>query len=520
MKIKIFETSDMHGYILPSNYTARNMNLPFGMAKAREMMDSLTAAAEVDGDIVLKIENGDIIQGSALAYYLAKQAEDGLTHLTSVTNSFGYDAGLLGNHEFNYGRDYVNNYVALTDYPILCANVLDEETGEPAFGQAYQIVEKKGVKIAVLGLLTQYVPHWEQPATIEGLIFKSIVETAKEYLPMLHEMADIVVVAYHGGFERGLDTGLPEEALTGENEGYQLLTECSELIDAFVTGHQHREIAQKVLGVPVVQPGYRGANVAEITLELDDNKHVISSSAELHSVEESEVSEEVISLITPINNQTEDWLDTPMGSVTGDMTIKDPMEARIHEHPYIEFINKVQMAASGAKISGTALFNNEAQGFGEIITMRDILTNYIYPNTLAVLRVSGADLRAALELTATHLSLDENGKIVFNPRFVNPKPQYYNYDMYEGVDYTIDLTQPEGQRITQLDFDGKSVQDSDELEIVVNQYRGVGGGNYPMFDASKIISEITVDMTELIGEYLKKHPVIEATADNNFKVVS
>ncbi|GAB2027114.1 bifunctional metallophosphatase/5'-nucleotidase [Lactovum odontotermitis] len=518
MKIKIFETSDMHGFILPSNYTARNMNLPFGMAKARTMMDRLTAKAEVDGDIVLKLENGDIIQGSALAYSLAKQGKDGLAHLTLVTNSFGYDAGLLGNHEFNYGRAYVDDYVEMTDYPILCANVLNE-TGEPAFGQAYQIIEKKGVKIAVLGLLTQYIPHWEQPATIKGLTFRSIVETAKEYLPMLHELADIVVVAYHGGFERELDTGRPEEALTGENEGYQLLTECSELIDAFVTGHQHREIAQKVLGVPVVQPGYRGANVAEITLELDDNKHVVSSSAELHSVEESEVSEEVISLITPINNQTEDWLDTPMGRVNGDMTIKDPMTARLHEHPYIEFINKVQMEASGAKISGTALFNNEALGFGETISMRDILTNYIYPNTLAVLRVSGADLRAALELSAAHLALDSEGKMIFNPKFVSPKPQYYNYDMYEGVDYTIDLTQPEGQRITQLDFEGKAIQDTDTLEIVVNQYRGVGGGNYPMFDASKIISEITVDMTELIGDYLKKHPVVEAAVDSNFKVV-
>ncbi|MDR2977617.1 MAG: bifunctional metallophosphatase/5'-nucleotidase [Streptococcaceae bacterium] len=518
MRIRIFETSDMHGYILPSNYTARDMDMPFGMAKAREMMDHLTADAEAAGDVVLKIENGDVIQGSALAYYLATQIPDGLSHLTAVTNSFGYDAGLLGNHEFNYGRNYLDTYVKLTNYPILCANVLND-AGEPAFGQPYAIFEKKGVKIAVLGLLTQYIPHWEQPATIKGLTFRSIVETAKDYLPKLHELADIVVVAYHGGFERALDSGLPEEALTGENEGYQLLEECGDMIDAFVTGHQHREIAQKVLGVPVVQPGYRGANVAEIVLNLDTHKKVVSSSAELHSVSEADVSAEVMSLISPINEQTERWLDTAMGKVSGNMSISDPMKARIKEHPYIEFINKVQMEASGAKISGTALFNNEALGFGETITMRDILTNYIYPNTLAVLRVSGADLRAALELTATHLALDENGEIVFNPKFVSPKPQYYNYDMYEGIDYTIDVSKPEGQRITRYEFDSKTVQDEDALEIVVNQYRGVGGGNYPMFDASKITSEITVDMTELIGDYLEKHPLIEATVDDNFSVI-
>ncbi|MDR0300277.1 MAG: bifunctional metallophosphatase/5'-nucleotidase [Streptococcaceae bacterium] len=518
MKLRILESSDMHGFILPSNYSSREMDLPFGMAKAHQMMEHLTDEAEAAGDIVLKIENGDILQGSALAYYLAKQKANGLSHLTAVTNSFAYDAGLLGNHEFNYGRAYVESYVSQTDYPILCANVLNT-SGQPAFGQAYKIFEKNGLKIAVLGLLTQYIPHWEQPSTIQGLSFKSIVETAKEYLPKLREEVDIVVVAYHGGFERALDTGEPEEALTGENEGYQLLTECADLIDAFVTGHQHREIAQHILGVPVVQPGYRAANVAEICLELDDNLKVISSTPKLHSVKDSHVSAEVMSLISPVNEEVENWLDTAMGEVSGDMRIQDANKVRIHEHPYIEFINRVQMESSGAKISGTALFNNEALGFNKIITMRDILTNYIYPNTLAVLRISGADLKNALEISANHLALDDHsGEIIFNPAFVNPKPQYYNYDMYEGIDYTINVSNSFGSKITRLKFEGKPVQPDDKLDIVVNQYRAVGGGNYPMFEASKIISEITVDMTELISEYLKNHPLIEASANHNFIV--
>ena len=143
------------------------------------------------------------------------------------------------------------------------------------------------------------------------------------------------------------------------------------------------------------------------------------------------------------------WLDQPVGEVQGDMKITDPMQARIVEHPYIEFINRVQMAASGVSISGTALFNNEGQGFNETITMREIITNYIYPNTLAVLKITGQDLRDALEQTANFLAI-ESGEIVFNPAFIEPKPQYYNYDMYEGIDYEIDLRQPVGQRITKL----------------------------------------------------------------------
>ncbi|WP_251713171.1 bifunctional metallophosphatase/5'-nucleotidase [Lactococcus ileimucosae] len=517
MKIRILETSDMHGFVLASNYTERQMNLPFGMTKVRSVMRKIEEEATKD-DIILKVDNGDILQGSALAYYMAKQSSNGVVDLTAVTNSFDYDLGLLGNHEFNYGIDYLKDYVANVDYPILAANVLDKEN-KPAFGQAYKIIEKKGVKIAVLGLLTQYIPHWEQPKTIKGLTFKSIVETAKKYLPQLREEADVVIVAYHGGFERNLETGEPEEALTGENEGYQLLKECGQWIDAFVTGHQHREIAQSVLGVPSVQPGYRGANLAEIVLELYENKNIIDSETRLHPVGDFAEDAEVLSLISPVSNRAEDWLDQTMGRVSGDMRITNPMQVRVMEHPYIEFINKVQMESSGAKISGTALFNNEAKGFQESISMRDILTNYIYPNTLTVLRVTGEDLRGALEMSATYLFLDDEGRIVFNPKFINPKPQYYNYDMYEGIEYTIDLAQAEGSRIVELSFEGQPVEPEQELEIVVNQYRGVGGGNYSMFDKSKIVSEITVDMTELIGEYLEKHPVIEATSNQNFKVL-
>ena len=522
MKLTILETSDMHGFVMPTNFTARDMNLPFSMAKAKTKMNQLAAAAQAESadNLVIKIENGDILQGSALAYYMAKQSSRGVADLTAVTQTFGYNVGLLGNHEFNYGLDYLKSYVSQAAYPILCANVLDE-AGQPALGQAYQIIEQNGVKVAILGLLTQFIPHWEQPNFIKGLTFKSIVETAKEYLPKLRELADVTIVAYHGGFERDLATGQPSEALTGENEGYQLVKECGDLIDAFVTGHQHRQIAQDLLGVPVIQPGYRGECVGQITLELDENKQVVSAQAQLHNTGDCAIDPEIAQLIAPISNEAEDWLDTPMGKVEGDMTITDPMAARLAEHPYIEFVNRVQMEASGAQISGTALFNNEALGFGEIITMRDILTNYIYPNTLAVLRVTGADLKAALEHTAEHLELDENGQVIFSPRFVEPKPQYYNYDMYQGVDYTIDLRQPVGQRVTELSVsaDGHAVTADESLEIVVNQYRGVGGGNYDMFSADKIVSEITVDMTELIAEYLRKHPVITAEVDCNFKVV-
>ncbi len=513
MELKILATSDIHGYIMPTNFTQRDLDLPFGTAKAATKIRQLRQAA---CGPVLQIENGDFIQGSPLSYYVRKHEEHGAKALTQVVNRLAYDVSVLGNHEFNYGIEYLQEAIASYDHPVLAANILNA-SGQPAFGQPYALIEKEGLTIAVLGLVTQHIPHWEHPATIEGLTFANIIDTAQAYVPRLRQLADVVVVAYHGGFSKDLQTGEPTELLTGENEGYDLLQQVSG-IDALVTGHQHRQIATKINGVPVIQPGFQGAFVGEIILELDANKQVIASSAALHAVAEEQPDPEVVADFAALHEEVEAWLDQPVGKVSGDMGICDPHQARLQEHPYIEFVNKVQMQASGADISGTALFNNEGKGFGEIITMRDILINYVYPNTLAVLNISGAELKAALEQTAEHFII-KNDEMIFNPEFAAPKPQYYNYDMYEGIEYVIDLSFPVGSRITTLNYQNKPVAPDDCLTIVLNQYRAVGGGNYAMFRPEKIIREIQIDMTELIAEYLRQHPVIDATVDNNFKII-
>ena len=324
------------------------------------------------------------------------------------------------------------------------------------------------------------------------------------------------------GFERDLKTGEPTEVLTGENEGYQLLSEVTG-IDVLLTGHQHRVIAENVNGVAVIQPSDKGSYVGKVVVQLEqkaDGYVVVSMVPSLISVAEVECDSELKQHFEPLHNEVEDWLDQTVGVVKGDMHITDPHQVRVKEHPYIELIQKVQMHATGTSISGTALFNNLGTGFGNTITTRDIVTNYIYPNTLAVLAITGADLKAALEQSAGYFALESDGSIGVNPDFMDPKPQHYNYDMYEGVEYTIDVSKPIGSRIVELTKDGKPISEDEPLEVVTNQYRAVGGGDYMMFDASKIVREVTTDMSELIGEYIKKNPVIDATVNDNFKVMN
>ena len=230
MEIKIIETSDMHGYVLPTNYAERNLDLGFSTAKAATIIKKIKAEAKGP---VIQIENGDFIQGSPLSYYVRKQGHHVANDLTKVLNYLEYDLGILGNHEFNYGLDYLREAIESYNHPIICANILSK-TGEQVFGEPYRIIEKEGVKIAVLGLTTPYIPKWEQPATVKDLTFVSALETAQKYVPEMREKADIVVVTYHGGFESDLETGEPTELLTGENEGYAIATKGPG-IDALVT---------------------------------------------------------------------------------------------------------------------------------------------------------------------------------------------------------------------------------------------------------------------------------------------
>lgn len=514
MKLTILSTSDTHGYLLSTDYRDRELNANFGLTKAASVIADEQEKAQGP---VLIIENGDFLQGSAYSYYQAKVAKQ-VVGMTSVYNALPYQVGIIGNHEFNYGVDYLRAAIHNSKRQFLCANILDEH-GKPAFGKPYEVVDYGELKVAVLGLTTQYIPHWEAPEKISGLVFESAAETAQKWVPQLHQLADIVVVAYHGGFERDLQTGTPTEVLSGENEGYELLKHVDG-IDALVTGHQHREVAEVIDGIPTTQPGSKATHVGKMVLTLDEKRQVTGATAELLVTANATANNQLTDNLLADNGNVEDWLDQPLGTTEGDLTIQDPFAVRIAPHPYIQFVQDVQRAATQTKISGTALFNNDGQGFGSVITFRSVLTNYIYPNTLAVVKLTGADLKAALEQSAEYFIQDQSGTITVNPRFIKPKPQHYNYDMYAGVDYIIDVSQPVGQRITTLTVGQVPVEPNQELEVVVNQYRAVGGGNYRMFTADKIVREVTEDMTEIIADYLREHPVVKAETEENFRVIA
>lgn len=516
-ELTILYTSDVHGNAMPILY-GTNEPADIGLAKYASVVKEERKHTE---NLIL-IDNGDLIQGTPLMTHYVKEHTEKENPMTGIMNRIGLDAAVLGNHEFNFGAKVLENAVMQSAFPWLSANIIDEATGKPRFGDPYLIKTlPNGIRAAIIGVTTHYIPNWESADHIKGLSFQDSFEALKEWVAYIHrtEKPDILIASYHGGFERDLETGEPTEPLTGENQGYQM---CEQIpgIDVLLTGHQHRWLEGRINDVLVLQPGNNGQAYGKVNIKLGKDSNgwtVLDKKGKLHTFENVASDPEIIEYMESLESSVQNWLDQPIGHIRGNMAINDPLEARIRKHPFIQFIQNVQTDESGADISVTSLLNNTSSGFGETVTMRDIVSNYMYPNTLAVLELTGSDIKAALEKSAEYFTVSD-GKIAVTPAYIAPKPQHYNYDMWEGIDYSIKVGNPPGSRVENITHNGEPLDCNRKYHVVLNNYRANGGGNYDMFKNKPVIREIQKDAVEMIREYFEQHPIVEATVNNNFKV--
>ncbi|SFX13200.1 2',3'-cyclic-nucleotide 2'-phosphodiesterase / 3'-nucleotidase [Thermoactinomyces sp. DSM 45891] len=518
---QILVTSDVHGTILPFHYGNKATD-EFGLAKIATKIHQLQ---DKEPNTFI-LDNGDSIQGTPLTYHYVKMNKEQTIHpIPLLFNHIGTHAAIIGNHEFNYGTDVLKQVVLESQFPWLSCNILDEKTGEPAFGTPYLIhTFPNGIRMGIIGATTSYIPNWEEPHHIQGLRFTDPIVELNKWVRVIREVeqVDFIAVSYHGGFERDIDSGEPTEPLSGENVGYEICYQVDG-IDILITGHQHRHIPSgNINGVHIIQPGSHGNFVGQIELEfvlVQGDWRLFQIKSRLHDLVGIEPDTTILQMIQPYEQETQQWLDQPLGSIEGDMIVHDPMLVRTGDHPLIEWMNHVQMELTGAEISNTALFDNISPGMPNNVTMRDIVANYIYPNTLKVLRLKGKDILEALEQTATYFAPYNGEQIEVNPAFLEPKPQHYNFDMWEGIEYEINISKPFGERITKLTRNGKSFDLEQEYEVVMNNYRAAGGGNYFMFQNKPVVREIPTEVSELLADYFQQKGTIRATLNHNWKVV-
>ena len=500
-RIRLIATSDIHGVVFPWSYAdGRKRNS--GLARIRNLVRVM------DDDNTVVIDNGDTLQGSPLSFYhYAKQPQD-VSPVTKAMNLIAYDYVNLGNHDFDYGADALFCHLDNCSGTCLTANVLYE--GKPV-GKRYEIREFDNVRIAFFAITTHFTPNWESPENVRGFTFLDAFETAKDIVAEIREKEkpDYIVCIDHGSFERDLASGMPLMEDTGENQGYRMLKEI-EGIDIMISGHQHLSLNTKAFGATVVQVLDSARQVAVIDIDEGGIEAWIEPVLEAPD-------DELMEMLYDEENRCQEWLDQPLGTCDNDMTVTDEFEGRLHKSQVITFLNKVQRDVTGADLAANALFLG-AIGFGHTITMRDLVSTYVFPNTLCVKKINGRILKEYLEKCAEFWDV-ENGKITVSPAFEIPVPLYFNYDMVDGVEYTIKVSNPVGERIVSLTRNGVPVRDEDTFTFCINNYRAAGGGGFNMIKDIPDIYQGQTSMVEILASYIMEHQNVSFEEQNNIQVI-
>ncbi|WP_297952220.1 bifunctional UDP-sugar hydrolase/5'-nucleotidase [uncultured Lactobacillus sp.] len=516
MQLVFLHSSDTHGFLLPTDYQNKtDYNASFSLSRVSSVIKA--EKKKYGANNVVVTDAGDCLQGSPLASYAHSTGDySDLRTFTEAYNAVGYDARCLGNHDFNFGLDYLSYYVDNNEAPIINDNVLDAETEVPFFGREYTIIKRNGLKIGLLGITTQYIPHWEPKENVAGLKFVSAYEKIKHCAKILRPQVNVLAVMYHGGFESDPESGRATEPHSGENEAYQILTEIPE-VDVLLTGHQHRRLNLVTRDTAIVQPGYRGEAVAEVILDIDDNtKKINSMTTKLIDTKDYEPDPAIVDIVSDLDRRTQAWLDQPIAHLDQPARIENAMKGRIEGAPFINLIQQMQLWFTKADVSATAVMSETAKGFDKTITMRDVLLNYPYANQLCRVKLTGKELRHIIEYSAGFLKKDENGKIGFIDRWIKPKPMLYHFDVFYPVEYEADLSKPVGERLTKLSLHGQSIKDDQIYHLAVNNYRAMGGGFYPEYSMDKIETTLDKDYVQMFSEYLT-HGSVKVDTKKNYK---
>ena len=480
--LTVYFTSDTHGYLYPTNFQSRASS-PMGLLSMRFPKDENT----------LVIDGGDTLQGSPLTYFGHTVGAD--LPIARAMNDRGYDYVTLGNHDFNYGRESLLRYLRELNARCLCANV-DDLRGEcPIFPCAVHTLGN-GLRVGLIGLVTDWVKRWEKPENLVDFVISSPLERAKKAVAALD--CDVLIGIYHGGLERDPDTGRLLSA-TDENIACRL---CEEIpFDLLLTGHQHIPLAgSRWRNTHIVQTPCNATAYVRVT--MDAGKRF---SSELCPVpDHADLTEEQLRLLERLNR----WLDHPIGRLSRSLWPEAKLKMAMEDTPIADLYNRVQLWASGADISCAALANS-VRGFDRDVTVRDVVASYVYPNTLKVLEVTGAVLRRALEQCARYFDRDEFGHVTVSPAFLRPKEAHYNYDFFAGINYTFDLSRPAGERVVSLMRGGRPVEDTQVLTLCMCDYRATGAGDFDCYVGCRVVREIQTDISELILKYLETHSPVE-----------
>ena len=496
--LRILYTADTHGYFFPPMAYGEDNGAP-GLLK---LIDSF----ERDED-TLVIDGGDTIQGSPFTDYL-RQRGSGPEMCAGIMNMAGYDYIALGNHDFDYGTEYLCRYLRALGAGCLCANIRDRKGDLPVL--SYDIRQmKNGLRVGLTGICTSHLMRWEKKEILDELEIRDPVACAKEALECLRGKTDLNVCVYHGGFEFDPVSG---KRLTAGDEN-RAEAVCGLGYDLVLCAHQHRSMPGVRQGTAwAVQVANKGQEYCRVDIALED----AGKKFRIRSVRpDTGMFRAARVTLDPVENQVQRYLDSPIGEFSQPLEAVPPLVSAFRGSPIANFINSVQAEAAGTRISACSL-QNEQRGFPREVTIREILTSYRFPNTLVVLRLSGREIREYLEQCLRYFTLLDSGEVQVSREYIYPKPHHYHYDYLYGLEYVADLEQKPGRRVLEIrrKWDGTLIGPEDTEEICFNSYRASGIGGFDMLKGKKVIREIEGYVPDLMIRFMKRHGKVDADPAN------
>ncbi|MDO4180024.1 MAG: bifunctional metallophosphatase/5'-nucleotidase [Bacteroidales bacterium] len=530
--IKIVETSDVHGNFFPYNFIERK-EWSGSLARVHSFLKEQRGQY---GENCLLMDNGDILQGQPTAYYY-NFIDTVSTHVAAgMMNYMGCVVGNMGNHDVETGHAVYDRWVKQCKHPVLGANIIDNATGKP-YLKPYEMIERDGVRIAVLGMITPAIPSWLPEKLWSGLHFEDMETCAAKWMKVIQEEEhpDVVVGLFHAG-QAGNKLGN-----VVENASMNVAKRIPGF-DVVLMGHDHTRECTKVLNVAgdsvlVMDPANNANVVSDVTLKITmkDGKVVGKEvNGRLADMNSYPVSEEFMQQFAPQYRAVDEFVSRKIGSIATTITTKD---AYFGSSPFIDLIHKLQLDISGAEISFAAPLSFNAEIKEGDIRVSDMFNLYKYENMLYVMELSGKEIKGFLEMSYAiwsnrMTSADDHLMLFREPieegKRVNFKNPSFNFDSAAGIIYTVDVTKPEGEKVTIVSLADGTPFDMEKIyKVALNSYRGNGGGDLLTLGAGipkeelagRIVFATDKDLRYYLMQYIEQEKVLRPQAMNQWKFV-
>ena len=519
VSVTVLATTDTHGFVYPYDYFTKQPAAR-GLAAAATLIEQVRR----ETPHTLLVDCGDTIQGSPLAsVYQAGTREDRTRApepMMLAMNRMGYDAMVVGNHEFNFGLERFNAARAGARFPWLSANT-ETDGSLPAFAR-YLVKTVAGVKVAVIGITTPAIPQWEKPENIRGLSWLAPEEGVRRALLALEaEKPDVILAAVHGGLGRDPETGeVRTNELPGENPVWGIAQRFPQLA-AVIYGHSHRREPGRCVGnVLLVQPRPWAMDVARVDLTLEREpggpwRLAGTTSALLPVTPDTPAELRILELARPYHEAAERHLDRPVAESAVELS---GARGRFEDNALVDAIHEVQLHYAGAQVSFTSLFQTQVTVARGPVTLRELAALYLYDNELYAIEGDGRMVREALENATRYFRNCPDPSCESGP-LVDRSIPGFNYDMAQGVDYEIDLRQPVGRRVVKLRYRGAPLREDQPLRIALNSYRAAGSAGYSMFRDAKIVWRSGREIRDLMADYFAARKRLPEAPDGNWRLL-